>query len=841
MSRFQLVTAVVLAGFIATPLAAQLEPPSTGGAVALAHQLRMLGHHKRVLVIGAHPDDEDTELLTILVRGEGAETAYLSLNRGEGGQNVIGPELGEALGLLRSEELLAARRLDGARQYFTRAYDFGFSKALDDTWAHWPRDTILKDVVRVIRRFRPQVVVSIFSGTPRDGHGQHQAAGWAAQEAFRAAGDPARFPELERDEGLHPWTPLKLYRSTRFDTAATTLQLDGGVLDQAVGKSYHQVAMASRSLHRSQDMGQLQLAGPSRVRLALLADRTGRGGDAFWGGVDTTLAALPADGPERGELDAHAAAVAQIRAGLVVDALVDDDRAVPGQPLNLVLTAWNTSSDTLEITSSVRADTAAIAGTVGPETHRVAPGELVRREVSVRVASGAAPSTPYFMREPRAGELYRWIDDAAAVGLPFQAPLITAEFQVRGPGGVAFTARREATFRFNDPTFGEVRRPLTIIPRVAVRLTPDTLIWPSGQTGPRPFTVTLIHGARDTTAGTVRLVLPPGWPALPPQRFSFRGEDESRVFEFTVRPPARLAASHVAIRAEATDAAGASYTTGVFTVDYPHIRPRSYVRPAAAAVQVAPLVLPRLARIGYVRGAADRVPEALESAGLPVTLLDATTLQRGDLRRYDAIVIGSRAYETAPALAQQNRRLLEYAEQGGLVLVQYQQRGYFERNYAPYPLTVGSAQVRTGIQGGTRTAGTDAATRALWAGSGPGGKGPAGPPAVHDRVTDENAPVRLLLPNHPALRAPNRITAADWTGWVQERGLYFARSWDERYQALIETHDPGEPPLEGGLLVARVGRGTYVYTGLAFFRELPAGVPGAWRLFANLLALAEKK
>src|SRR5689334_23030771 len=253
----------------------------------------MLGHYKRVLMIGAHPDDEDTELLTLLVRGMGVEAAYLSLNRGEGGQNLIGPELGEALGLLRSEELLSARRLDGARQYFTRAYDFGFSKTLDDTWAHWPRDTILKDVVRAIRRFRPQIVVSIFSGTPRDGHGQHQAAGWAAQEAFRAAGDSTRFPELAREDGLRPWTPLKLYRSTRFDTAATTVTLEGGALDRSAGLSFHQIAMAGRSLHRSQDMGRIQNLGRSPVRLALIADRTGAGGDGLFSGVDTVTGALP--------------------------------------------------------------------------------------------------------------------------------------------------------------------------------------------------------------------------------------------------------------------------------------------------------------------------------------------------------------------------------------------------------------------------------------------------------------------------------------------------------------------------------------------------------------------
>src|SRR3954451_6652684 len=278
---------------LASSVAAQLEPPSSGGAVALDQELRMLGHYKRVLMIGAHPDDEDTELLTVLVRGMGAEAAYLSLNRGEGGQNLIGPELGEALGLLRTEELLAARRLDGARQYFTRAYDFGFSKTMDETWQHWPRDTILKDVVRIVRRFRPQIIVSIFSGTPRDGHGQHQAAGWSAQEAFRVAGDSSRFPELFAEEGLLPWTVLKLYRSARFDTTATTLTLNGGILDPAVGKSYHQIAMAGRSLHRSQDMGQLQRMGPSTVRLALLEERGKADTTGLFAGVDTTLDAMP--------------------------------------------------------------------------------------------------------------------------------------------------------------------------------------------------------------------------------------------------------------------------------------------------------------------------------------------------------------------------------------------------------------------------------------------------------------------------------------------------------------------------------------------------------------------
>jgi LmbE family N-acetylglucosaminyl deacetylase len=323
----------------------------------LDQSLRLVGHARRVLMIAAHPDDEDTELLTVLVRGEGAAAAYLSLNRGEGGQNLIGGELGPALGLLRTEELLSARRLDGAQQFFSRAYDFGFSKSLADTWTHWPQDSVLKDVVRIIRRFRPQVIVSIFSGTPRDGHGQHQAAGWAAREAFRVAADPDRFPELEVEEGLAAWQARKLYRSTRFDTAATTLTLEGGALDPAVGKSFHQIAMAGRSLHRSQDMGQLQGIGPSVVRLQLWDDLTGSGGRGLWSGIDTTLAGLPlvaslkgsASTRARAALERYTARLDSARAALAPGAR-DQLRALLGRATDDLMLARRAVNDGQNVT-----------------------------------------------------------------------------------------------------------------------------------------------------------------------------------------------------------------------------------------------------------------------------------------------------------------------------------------------------------------------------------------------------------------------------------------------------------------------------------------------------------
>jgi LmbE family N-acetylglucosaminyl deacetylase len=885
---------------LTTRLAGQLEPPSSGGAVALDQELRMLGHYKRVLMIGAHPDDEDTELLTLLVRGMGAEAAYLSLNRGEGGQNLIGAELGEALGLLRTEELLAARRLDGARQYFTRAYDFGYSKTLDETWQHWPRDTILKDVVRIIRRFRPQIVVSIFSGTPRDGHGQHQAAGWSAREGFRVAGDSTQFRELFTEEGLLPWIPLKLYRSTRFDSTATTLTLNGGVLDPVAGKSYHQIAMAGRSLHRSQDMGQLQRIGPSKVRLALIEDRTSLGAGALFAGIDTSIAAMPL-GERRGarsaelirsaeppapELSSYSAALDSLldargdlsrqksllarAAGdlertvavppsaspaprgiyytrgieledqlghlnaaawhlgrVLFDAIVDDHRVVVGQVLRWTLSTWN-ASDQTRIADMRAAECIPLAECRSPEQKpaplTILPGQVGTLSVDYEVLDQPA-STPYFLASPRAGDLYRWPEEPEGAhltgtlpyGEPFESPTFLGSVEVNAGQSDSLGASRleEAVFRFNDQARGEVRRPVTVVPRIDVKLDPVTELWPLNSAVSHRFTVTLTHGARDATSGTVSLRLPRGWPAVPPQTFQFSREDERETFAFDVRPPARLTPGSAEIRAVARDTAGILYELGVYTVDYPHIRPRSYTKFATAIMRIAPLVLPRLGRVGYIRGAADQVPEALRSVGIPVTLLAPATLERGDLDRYRAIIIGPRAYETDSALVENNRRLLDYARRGGLVIVQYQQHQFFNGSFAPYPMKVGGQPLRLNATTTTR----------------------ASPPVSHDRVVDEQAPVRRLATNHPALRVPNRLGSADWEGWVQERGLYFARSWDRHYRPVLEMHDPGEPPLAGGLLIAPVGRGTYVYTGLSFFRQLPAGVPGAFRLFANLLAL----
>lgn len=772
--------------------------PSTGGTVALRQAERMLGHTKRVLMIAAHPDDEDTELLTVLVRGEGAEAAYLSLSRGEGGQNLIGPELGEELGLIRSEELLGARSLDGARQYFTRAFDFGFSKNVEEAFRFWPRDSVLKDVVRVIRRFRPQILVSIFSGTPRDGHGQHQEAGWAAMEGFRVAGDRSRFPELATQEGLAPWTPLKMYRNARFDPTGASLTLEGGGLDPEVGQSYHQIAMRGRSLHRSQDMGVLQEPGPSSIRLALITDRTGAGDGSLWSGIDTTAAPLDGDGVESRDQRRHADEAAAIRASLVLDATASDGRVIPGQRFPVRLTVWNAG------TSPASAEIALLAPdgwTVTPcpsPRVTVAPGTIATCQVDVTVPEDAPPTTPYFLRAPRDGAMYRWSGEPADWGEAFELPVLRARFGLVPAARRQLSLVREVVHRYRDQGVGEIRHPLLVVPRVDVKLAPPARVWPTDVRAPENFTVTLQHGAAEATSGTVELELPSGWPTIPSQNFTLTRPEERQTLIFEVRSPAGLSAGTYEIRAVARDAAGRRYTAGVTTLDYPHIRLRTITRSAVSTVHAAPITLPALAHVGYIRGASDRVPEALLEVGLPLEMLDGDALERGNLKRFDVIIVGSRAYETDPALLENNARLLDYVRAGGRVVVQYQQGPFFNGNYAPAPLTVGTP---------------------------------------HDRVTDETAPVRALQPDHPALTRPNRLGPADWDGWLQERGLYFAHTWDPSYAPVIELSDPGEAPLRGGLLVDALGKGTYVYTGLSFFRQLPAGVPGALRLFLNLLDL----
>ena len=803
----------------------QFAPPGTGGVAVLAGALKQLGANKRVLMIGAHPDDEYSDLVALFARGMGAQVAYLSLSRGEGGQNLIGPELGPELGIIRSEELLAARRIDGARQFFTRAYDFGYSKTLDEALRLWPRDSVLKDVLDVVRRFRPQIIVSVFSGTPRDGHGQHQVAGLVARQAF----------ETLRDSS---WGPVKLYRSLYFDTASATLRLDAGVLDPVEGRSYHQIAMAGRSQHRSQDEGQLEQPGPRIGRLLFVewrdAARGAKDGDGLFAGVDTLFpgraryaglidsarallnptrpdAIAPLLGRalrELGEADSAQQAMLQealaAAAGVAIDGVADDGIVIPGERVQVETSVWNARD------ASVTLDGIELSAPAGwkverldPVSSLVATGAVATRRFALTVAADAPRSQAYFLRRPLAGALYDWSGVPPAWrGLPFEPPPVQMAVRIT-IAGQPLTLSREVVYRYRDQRTGEVRRPLFVTRPFDLAVTPELVVWPvdGAAAGPRHFTITVTNRTRGPAVAQMVLTAPPGWTIPRPDSLSFEREDESKSLSLTVAPPAAVRPGVYELRAAALGGDRQRSEGALVLIDYPHIRPRAAVHASTAELRAARIALPALARVGYVRGASDRVPEALQAVGVPIELLGPDTLARGDLSRYDAIVIGSRAYETEPALVASNGRLLDYVRAGGLVIVQYQQYPFANGGFAPYRLSIARP---------------------------------------HDRVTDETAPVTELDSANSVFHAPNQLGPDDWRGWVQERGLYFAHDWDPAFTPLVEMHDPGEPPLQGGLLQATLGKGTYVYTGLSFFRQLPAGVPGAYRLFANLLALGRK-
>ncbi len=538
----------------------QLSPSGTGGVAALVSTLRQLGGNKRVLMIGAHPDDEDTQLLVLLSRGMGAQAAYLSLTRGEGGQNLIGPELGPELGIIRTEELLAARELDGARQFFTRAYDFGFSKSVEETFRFWPRDSILKDVVAVIRRFRPQIIIAVFSGTLADGHGHHQVSAILARQAFDLLRDSAGGPQ-------------KFYRSTRGDPTATTLTLPVGTLDPILGQSYFQIAMASRSRHRSQDMGQLQRPGPAASGLALVASKTSGADGSVFAGVDTTIqlsgyaalidsartaltpwrlaATLPyliralrlvgtADSVQRALLER----AITIAAGVTIDGTADDGIVIPGERLQIEVTVWNAGD------SAVRVDSAAVAAPAGWSLERldlgaptVAPGTLLTRRFVLTVAKDAERTQPYFLRRPltNRGGLYDWSTAPPDVrGLPFEPPPVTTRVRLF-IGGELVTITREVVYRYRDQALGEIRRPLFVTRDVDVAIAPEELLWPidGGSREPRHFTVTVTNRSRGGGAAFVRTAVTPpaGWPPIPAESLAFTREDETKSVPVTVAPP----------------------------------------------------------------------------------------------------------------------------------------------------------------------------------------------------------------------------------------------------------------------------------------------------------------
>jgi LmbE family N-acetylglucosaminyl deacetylase len=821
------------------PLKAQ-QAGDARGASALGELTAGLGVSARVLVIGAHPDDEDTRLITWLTRGRHVQTAYLSLTRGSGGQNLIGPELGEELGVIRTEELLAARRVDGARQYFTRAYDFGFSKSADEAFLHWPRDTLLGDVIRVVRAFRPHVIVSVFTGTPLDGHGHHQVAGILAREAYDLAGDTARFPASEFGE---PWNVPKFYRSA-WRRKTPTIRYNAGEYSPLLGRSYGEIAAESRSQHKSQAFGMVQSKGAAVGGVFREATRVNENTPAerergLFDGVDTSLARVASElecVPARAAFDTARRAISDARSRY--DAFDPSAMVAPLARATAALQSISCGESggdarvslkeierraiaALRIASGVAieplalrevvaiGDTALIERTVynqgeGPVSVLGAREKFVTiapdsaRTDTVRFAIEPAARAdwqdmmePYWLAEPRKGDLYGVPISTDPAGTP--APLGVDHLTIQIAGrNVEFTT--PVIYRYGDPVRGEVRHPLAVAPAMSVTLDRALQLAPANREISRTLRVTLRSASTDSLNAAITVDLPEGLRADSLTRMAVLPRyDATASVEFKLSGTLEPGKHQIGVTAAA---GGESFRDGYTLIDYPHINPRRIYRDAQSVIEAVDVELPKGARIAYVPGASDEVAPVLRELGLTVQVIPPGDLSATDLSRFSTIVVGPRAYEISDELLRANERLLDFARAGGTVVMQYGQYEMTRPGVMPYPITLARP---------------------------------------HDRVTDESGPVRILRPESPLLTTPNRITEQDFEGWVQDRSLYMPRTFDPHYEALLEVQEPGEPARQSALLVAPLGKGLYIYTTLAFFRQLPAGVPGAARLFVNLI------
>lgn len=865
-----------MAALLGAALARAQAPAPPKSAADILQELLEFRTTGTVLMIAAHPDDEDTQLIAYFARGQGYRTGYLSLNRGEGGQDLIGPELGDELGVMRTEELLAARRVDGAEQFFTRARDFGYSKDYRDTLRRWGEDEILSDVVRVIREFQPDVIVTRFSPKPGPTHGHHTASAYLAVEAFPLAGDAAAFRArlaageqgrpLSRAEEtaaeLPPWQPKRVlwdaFRFPPWSVPADALRLDIGGYDPVLGESFGEIAALSRSNHRTQGFGIVGTRGPRYDEFALLAGAPAE--HDIFDGIDTTwarypggaavarltdaaiagfdardpsrsvpallairarLAALPVDTAlvryRRAQLDR----ILQACLGLYVEATVPSAEVVPRQRVPITVTAIvRTHVPVRWLSAAIQGGDAARTGARTDSGGRSAGdgGEELRFNAAAQrrlvwayptAANGGVgaaatafipPSQPYWLVVPGTPARFA-VTDPSLIGRPENPPVtrVAARFEV---GGQTLRVALVPNEVLADPARGEQRWPLTVIPPVSVAFSDDVaLLGPASAHA----VVVEVAAARPDVSGALSLLpaegpADAGWSVAPralPFHLAAAGQVVRLTFTLT-SPPRPAIASFVAM----ASVGGRNYDTGRMVIQFSHI-PRILLQPVARLRAVSLRLAVRGRRIGYLPGAGDDIPAALARMGCTVTTLTDGDLTPGALRPYSAVVLGIRAFNTRPDLPTHLPGLLAYVAAGGTVVEQYDTPNHLLTNrLGPYPLTL---------------------NRDL--------------PAY--RVTDENAAITLLEPDDPVFTTPNRIGPADFEGWVQERGLNFPSSWDPRYETLLSCQDRGDPPLVSGLLVARYGRGHFVVTGLSFFRQLPAGVPGAYRLFANLISLGQ--
>jgi LmbE family N-acetylglucosaminyl deacetylase len=868
--------AVVLAACATLAVRAQMtalsdvEGPAQDDGIAGAWQkLRKLQTTASVMHTTAHPDDEHGGVLAWLSRGQGARVSLMTLTRGESGDNAIGPELFDALALVRTEELALADRYYGVdQQYYGTVVDYGFSKRLDETLEKWGRDRALADLVRVIRIERPFVIVSRFQGNARDGHGNHSAAGLLSREAFAKAGDPAAFPD-QIASGLRPWQPLKLYMGGVREHEDWTLRIDTGAYDPVLGDSYAALARLGLSFQRSQNGGRVgSQAGPAfsyYKRLeskAIAPDRE----QSFFDGIDATIPglyrALQREAPA-GASTLLSAIDRDVRAAVGAFTLLNPSASAP--PLARALAATRVAAralghdpdvahvlsikerqiaDAMHAVLGVRleavAQQAGAAAQTGPfsalaEMPPVVPGEsfTVRTTFAARAQANLAgavildagprwkivrdsspaagpvsvarftvtvpelepPTRPHFSRSSIQDAVYTIID-ASAMHAPVGEPALQARATYT-VDGVPVEIRRPVTGVESNVPYGVAFPVLTVVPALSIALTPAHAVLPLSSSGELMMKVELANNRDGVLKGSLRLAAPEGWTVTPAtQSFQFERAGERTLYSFAVRAPAQRTGTHRIEAVASLD--GREYRDGFQVIRHRDLETRRLYRDAVASVHGVDVRIATGLRVGYVMGIGDDVPAGIAQLGADVELLGERDLAAGDLSRFHAIMTGTRAYAVRPDLRTYNRRLLDYVRDGGHLIVLYNTQELVPNLFAPYAGEL---------------------------------------PASAEEVSEEDSPVDILAPELPVLTAPNRITPADFEGWVEQRGSKFWSSWDSRYTPVIATWDRGQAPQGGGWLQAAYGKGQYTYFAYAFHRQLPYGVPGAYRLLANLLSL----
>ncbi len=825
--RFLLVALGLFCSY--TTFSQQRKQPSAAEIKLKLNKLNFLGS---VLYVAAHPDDENTRAIAFLANDRLAATAYLSMTRGDGGQNLIGSEIRDQLGLIRTQELLAARRIDGGQQFFTRANDFGFSKNAKETFEIWNKEEILSDVVKVIRQFQPDVILTRFPPDERAGHGHHTASAVLAQEAFDLSNDATKYPTLVEDYGI--WQVKRMYTNTgRWwnqtinETTPGILAVNVGGYNTLLGKSYAEIAADSRTQHKSQGFGSPGRRGDALEFFEFVKGTSStkdffenvntswsrlKGTEKIQPLVDKIIAEYKYENPSaslpllvqiRKEINALPFSVWRERklkevnqliqdcAGLYVEVVAGTYWGTPGESTTVNFEIINRSSGDITL-SGFQSDAILYDTAFSATLKNNVP--FVKKSTH-QVAASSTYSSPYWLREPHSIGLFT-VADRKMIGKPENEPAVifNVKFVVNGE---SIIIQAPLIYKWTDPVKGELMRPFEIVPPLFINLTKAVYIFRNQD--PQEVTV-LVKAAKDGVEGKIKLELPKGWKSVPtsiPIDLAKRGQEQSAIFR-VIASKDELNATLKAV-AEINDQ---SYDNSLQLIDYDHI-PMQTLMPKAEAEALRIDLKKEGSVVGYIRGAGDDVPVSLRNMGYEVWEMKNEEITAANLKKVDAVVLGVRTLNTNERIKFFMPELLEYVKEGGTLVVQYNTNTDFEiekDKFAPYPITLS-----------------------------------------RDRVTEENSVVRILKPDHPALNYPNKITSKDFEGWVQERGLYFPSNWHENYDALLSCNDTGEPAKNGSLLIASYGMGHYVYTGLSFFRELPEGVPGAYKLFANLVSLGKPK